>query len=96
MGFGINKITGSSGLGIKTPSVVKKFNDRVDDAWDKVDDWGKDLLPKPPEEPPPGPAMNQGAGAVNAKSFGNVAYSETSLYAQGQTPGSIDTSVYKK
>lgn len=98
MGFGINKITGSSGLGIDTPGVVKEFNSQATAKgflYGLAGDEVKDKLFPKPYEPPKSDVPNS-AQPVNTKELGNVAYSSQSLYQEGVIPGSIQTEQYKK
>lgn len=95
--LGLDDITGSNGLGIRTPSAVRKIGDaHIKLARGYLGDPSvyKDILPSPPNQPPPDTA--DGAQPVNAKSFGNTSYSENSLYKEGMVPGSIDAQSYRK
>lgn len=96
--FGLDDITGSNGLGINTPGAVRKAGEvGVDIARAQFTGDFKGLAdkygPQVPNMPGSGPT---GAQPVNAKSFGNTAYSENSLYKEGLIPGSIDAQSYKK
>lgn len=95
--FGFDDITGSNGLGINTPSAVKKIGQvGLDLAKANITgnykNFADDYLV--PNIPGPGPGP-QSAAPVNAKAFGNTQYSEQSLYKEGLVPGSIDAQKYR-
>lgn len=96
--IGLNDITGSGGLGINTPKIVKKAGDiGIDIARAQFTGDYKGLADKyGPQVPGMPDALPTGSQPVNAKSFGNTSYSENSLYKEGLVPGSIDAQSYKK